>query len=281
MGPDALEPSFQDLDDAIDAFYGVTYPGGRYVLERLVSAFDAEPLSSFLSVALPEVDLAAWIADIQSTKGAMAGSGVLKWPADRGKRVALQVGLVRRFSQHEGELYSFSSDFCYTGTTLISDRYARFADVVLRPLVHDLRRLTENRVLPPILFEAMGTLPTSGDATLDDLLREAIKRFRDPAPTEHKLALERLWDAFERIKTLRLPSDKRRSVDELIAAASPDPAFREQLQQDARSLTEIGNAFHIRHFEANKSALNDPLHVEYLFHRLFALVRLLLYHTQK
>jgi hypothetical protein len=44
----------------------------------------------------------------------------------------------------------------------------------------------------------------------------------------------------------------------------------------ARALTDIGNQFQIRHFEQDKKPLRGAPHVEYLFHRMVALVRLVL-----
>jgi hypothetical protein len=41
-------------------------------------------------------------------------------------------------------------------------------------------------------------------------------------------------------------------------------------------LTDIGNGFMIRHAEVGKTPIADDEHVDFLFHRLFAMVRLLL-----
>ena len=67
------------------------------------------------------------------------------------------------------------------------------------------------------------------------------------------------------------------SVAQLLDKCSPEPAFRKVLEVEARALTEIGNDFHIRHFETDKTELVYPEHNDYLFHRLFALVHLLLF----
>jgi len=42
------------------------------------------------------------------------------------------------------------------------------------------------------------------------------------------------------------------------------------------ALTTVGNTFHIRHSEVSQVELAGDNHVDYLFHRLFALIWLLL-----
>ena len=123
----------------------------------------------------------------------------------------------------------------------------------------------------------MGNLPPSGDATLDALLRDARTKFKDPAPTTRAEATEKLWDAWERLKSLEVQGNKRLSVARLLDQCSPEPKFRALLELEAKELTEIGNAFHIRHFETDKVAIQQAEHNDYLFHRMFALIHLLLF----
>jgi hypothetical protein len=70
-------------------------------------------------------------------------------------------------------------------------------------------------------------------------------------------------------------------VDLLLGVASEDKAFRAVLDSEARALTSIGNDFHIRHFEANRAEIARIEHYDYLFHRLFALMYLLLFSRSK
>jgi len=44
----------------------------------------------------------------------------------------------------------------------------------------------------------------------------------------------------------------------------------------SRRLTEIGNTFMIRHTEVGKTPVEDPDQIDYLFHRIFSSIRLLL-----
>ena len=57
---------------------------------------------------------------------------------------------------------------------------------------------------------------------------------------------------------------------------SAEPTFREQLENEAVWLTEIGNKFMIRHTEVGKVPIVESTQVDYLFHRMFAAIRLLL-----
>lgn len=198
------------------------------------------------------------------------------------RNAALQVELCRRFVNRSISFLDFTHTFTNPHPSRnVTDHARKFGSVVLEPLVRDVMRLPESRPLPPILFTAMGQLPPSGDAVLDGLLAEACRNFKDSAPTAVRQAVEKLWDAWERLKTLRDRGDKRASAQAMLEATAGDPDFLKVLEQEAKVLTEIGNSFQIRHFETNRFQLSTPEHYEYLFHRLYALVHLVLYPTQR
>lgn len=133
------------------------------------------------------------------------------------------------------------------------------------------------RIAPPVLRDELGVaLFHTGDPQLDQMLEDARTKFLNTEAGVRREGLERLWDCWERIKSLESPQNKKESVAELLNKASAETTFRETLNEEARSLTEIGNNFHIRHSEVTQSAVTDPEHVDYLFHRLFALIQLLL-----
>jgi hypothetical protein len=116
---------------------------------------------------------------------------------------------------------------------------------------------------------------TTSDPILDDLLNTARNKFLNPDVHDRREALEKLWDAWERLKTLEA-EDKKRSVGLLLDKASPDSRFRGVLESEAKALTDIGNSFMIRHTEVGKVPIRHHEHVDYLFHRMFDLIRLLL-----
>jgi hypothetical protein len=92
-------------------------------------------------------------------------------------------------------------------------------------------------------------------------------------------ALERIWDAFERVKTLEPPhDDKGRSVAALLdRAAAGSEAHRAVLEAESRALTKIGNSHRIRHSETNQKSLgSDRAAGDYLFLRMFAFLHAVL-----
>lgn len=271
-----LAPSIRDLRESLVDFRQAPYQTAERILARLVQQLNEEPIAGFLRSVLPDVDFSSWYEAAKSSIGSTAGSGVLDWPVNRPERVAMQIALCRGMADGRMPLLDFAFNFLYSGSN-ISESMLAFTSGVLEPLIRDIDRLTESRTIPPILFEAMGQLPTSGDATLDALLKAASDRFKDPAPSARADAIEKLWDAWERLKTIEVFGDKKASVTRLLELAAPEPAFRAQLEAEAKALTAIGNAFHIRHFETDKVELKSPAHFDYLFHRLYALIHLLLF----
>jgi len=61
----------------------------------------------------------------------------------------------------------------------------------------------------------------------------------------------------------------------------PEPGFRDVIENEAKVLTDIGNTFHIRHSETTQTPLQSERHVDYLFHRLFSLIWLVLKATNR
>lgn len=136
------------------------------------------------------------------------------------------------------------------------------------------------RIAPEGLREALAeAVFRTGDDALDQLLERARARFLSRDPVVRKESLETLWDAWERLKSLEDRTDKRASTSRLLDRASGEPNFRGVLESEARFLTDIGNNFMIRHSEITKTPIDDDEHVDFLFHRLFALIRLLLRKT--
>lgn len=134
------------------------------------------------------------------------------------------------------------------------------------------------RLAPSPLREALTAATfASGDRVLDELLETARRKYLDPDLSVRREALEKLWDAWERIKTLEPGRDKKASAAALVDRASrSQKPLRDVLEQEALDITGIGNRFQIRHSEVGKALIERAEDVDYLFHRAFALVRLLL-----
>lgn len=139
------------------------------------------------------------------------------------------------------------------------------------------------RLLPQPLAEALSwTLFRTGDAETDQLLEAARRRISLPKAEDRQDALEKLWDAFERLKTLEPGANKRTQADALLdRAATSGSKFRQVLGEEAISLTKIGNSFRIRHSETTQEGLESLERVDYLFGRLFSFIRMVLKATKR
>jgi hypothetical protein len=144
-------------------------------------------------------------------------------------------------------------------------------------LAFELTKGEVRRIAPAVLHEALeqGVFKT-GDNDLDRLLGTAREKFLNRSLDIRKEGLEKLWDAWERLKTVEPGKDKKAQANALLDKATTEPNLRARLEQEAMELTEIGNNFMIRHTETTKTPITDSAHVDYLFHRMFAIIRLLL-----
>lgn len=135
---------------------------------------------------------------------------------------------------------------------------------------------TIKRIIPEQFKDFISTHVRTGDSVLDNMIDEAQKKFLNPDTKIRKEALEKLWDCWERIKTLEDSKDKKRSISILLDKASFDPDIRSLLEHESRKLTDIGNTFHIRHSEVTQVVISDNNIIDYLFYRLFAFIQMLL-----
>lgn len=116
--------------------------------------------------------------------------------------------------------------------------------------------------------------PASGDVELDGLLSLAKERYLSRKADDRTLALEKLWDAFERLKTVDILGNKRQSANALLDHITSGE-FRAFTETEMRSLTDLGNKFMIRHHETDKHPVPEDAQ-DYLFARMGALIVFLL-----
>ena len=134
------------------------------------------------------------------------------------------------------------------------------------------------RLLPVEIDNLLrGTEFQTGDTELDTMLATSRRKILVPDEDERREALEKLWDAWERIKTIA-DSAKKTGAEIMLdqAASSPVSKFRALLEAEAKDLTDIGNTFQIRHSETTQEHLDSAQHVDYLFYRMFSLLNLIL-----
>ena len=140
-------------------------------------------------------------------------------------------------------------------------------------------RGTIERVVPHEFRNLVSEQPAkTGDDELDRLLETARRKFLDPKDPARREALESLWDAWERLKTMGEGPDKKTQATDLLqrAATSSSSKFYKRLQNEATVLTEIGNDSRIRHSERTQERLSRSEHIDYLFYRLMALIKMIL-----
>lgn len=106
---------------------------------------------------------------------------------------------------------------------------------------------------------------------LQELLEEAHRYYEKE---NFRIATEKLWDAFERLKTYYSPQlDKKKSANKIISEISGEKEhFIEMFKKEFNDLTVIGNNFRIRHHETTKVDISDDRHYEYFYKRCLSLL---------
>lgn len=123
------------------------------------------------------------------------------------------------------------------------------------------------RLGPPELRQILADLdPATGDVVLDALVVEARTRYLSRHAADEQIGLEKLWDAFERLKTVEPGRDKKAQVAALFDRVGSGP-MRDVVEAEATVLTHLGNNMQIRHFETDKASLLAA-EVDYLFGRM-------------
>lgn len=91
-------------------------------------------------------------------------------------------------------------------------------------------------------------------------------------------SLEKLWDAFERLKCYFHPEDKNQkkaSVARIISLFADNDVFQAEVEAEMHKVTALGNSLRIRHSEPHQSTLTNHRQINYLFRRCLALVVLI------
>lgn len=144
-------------------------------------------------------------------------------------------------------------------------------------LAFELAHGEVTRMAPTGLQDVLATtIFKTGDNDLDRLLETAREKFLNKYLEVRKEGLEKLWDAWERLKTIEPGTNKPAQVKAILDKAATEPVFRERLETEAKELNFIGNNLMIRHTEVGKPPVAQSAQVDYLFHRMFAVIRLLL-----
>jgi hypothetical protein len=225
---------------------------------------------------VPTADFDVWWREKNGGQQRTSGTRAIDWPGELVPRVGLQLSACRGLAAKKLDIVPFALHHYRVGRdNSIANAFRKLGTDLVQPMLRDLQRLASQRTLSFDLGEVVRSRPRSDDAALDALLAEACDAIREVAPSAHQRAIEKLWDARERAKTLR-HADKKTSATLMLDAVSDEPQFRALLESDAKALTDIGNTFRIRHHEVNRPAIETKAQVDYLFHRLMVMLSLVL-----
>lgn len=131
---------------------------------------------------------------------------------------------------------------------------------------------------PEVRQQLIDLRPDTGDVILDGLIVEARALYMSHRSSDRKIGLEKLWDAFERLKTIEIPGgDKKSSVARLLKHI-PDEPVRTMIEDEMIALTNVGNSFNLRHHETGKHLVPKAA-FDYFFSRLSNVIIVLLRHS--
>jgi hypothetical protein len=112
---------------------------------------------------------------------------------------------------------------------------------------------------------------------LKELIEQATELYSNSNISDKQIAVEKIWDAFERLKTYYSDLDKKKSAEKIVNEISnKDEIYKNLFNEEFKKLTDIGNQFRIRHHETDKVDITDNNYYNYFFQRCFALVDLAL-----
>lgn len=135
-----------------------------------------------------------------------------------------------------------------------------------------IERIVENS---PLTIEIENNIAVVHEVGTRELLKDAIALYKTPNPSARQDSVEKIWDAFERLKTYYTTLDKKHSSEKIVNdMARGNENFFELFNDEFKKLTEIGNKFRIRHHETNKIDITDICYYDYLFNRCLSLIAL-------
>jgi len=140
--------------------------------------------------------------------------------------------------------------------------------------VFDLSTVLDMNINVGLLFDNKAD---TEDKELNKLIEDAKDRFLNK--DDKQIALEKLWGAFERLKTYfskleKNGKDKKQSAIKVVDIIS-NHFDKDFLLDEFDRLSKIGNNYRIRHHEKNRLELTDN-HRNYFFFRLLSLIDLCL-----
>lgn len=175
------------------------------------------------------------------------------------------------------DFVNHSSPYCVLDAIEFFEKYSRSKDfetqinAILK--LNDISLKLDNGKITSTLDVQIknSTLAPIQEAGLKELLQEATKYYDEG---NFKIAVAKLWDAFERLKTYYSPTlDKKNSINKIIMdmGGNKNP-YVELFEKEFHELTAIGNNFRIRHHEITKTDIEDNRYYDYFYKRCLSLI---------
>ncbi|MDD4761285.1 MAG: hypothetical protein PHU66_10815 [Bacteroidaceae bacterium] len=141
-----------------------------------------------------------------------------------------------------------------------------------------IERVVENNPLTPEIENNIAAVKEKGTR---ELLSEAIMLHKQPCPESQRDAVEKIWDALERLKTYYTTLDKKHSAAKIVNdMAHGEAEITDLFNAEFKTLTDIGNSFRIRHHETDKIDITDTRYYDYFFNRCLSLIALAIQYLQ-
>ncbi len=146
-------------------------------------------------------------------------------------------------------------------------------------------QLTEERIVERIvddgflIEESKPIIEAMPEKELKKLVEEAIALHKSRKQEDHHLATEKIWDAFERLRSyyIKEEKDKKASANRIIDEISQgDSVYKDLFTKEFLELGAIGNNYRIRHSEIGKTDIPNDDYFDYFFSRCFAMIVLAL-----
>jgi len=134
----------------------------------------------------------------------------------------------------------------------------------------EIERIEETAIMSEEIENSIGDITEPG---LKELLIVATEKHKSPYPNDQKDAVEKIWDALERLKTYYTSMDKKASATKIVSdIANGRAEYIDLFNTEFKALTDIGNNFRIRHHETSKIDITDIRHYDYFFNRCLSLI---------
>lgn len=144
-----------------------------------------------------------------------------------------------------------------------------------------LYELTDEKIIErivvnsPLTTEIENNFEAVREVGTRELLKDAVALYKTPNPSARQDSVEKIWDAFERLKTYYTTLDKKHSSEKIVSdMANGNDDYIDLFNDEFKMLTDIGNKYRIRHHETNKIDITDVRYYDYLFNRCLSLIAL-------